>query len=212
TLGAGATQRAIHASAPGTGLALDAAWVPALGLTAGARVPLDDWFVRVGMRYETSLGLELQDQAPQPASPLSARTHRFEAGIAPGVDLAALELALRLGYDLRVLSVVERGAIPAFTLHGPFERLEVQLSHLDGLLHVSAAPELSAVVSVSKAFRRAANVDGYGLGYGGEAALRAALGSRFALALRYRQSHVSLDAEHDDVERYLMLEGFLHCD
>jgi hypothetical protein len=212
--GAGMMQRTMQSVTPEGPLALDTGWAPAAALGVGARAWHKQYFLRLDLHYETSLGLTLQNEVSSDGAPLRARAHRFEAGVAPGMHFReSVGLALRLAYGVRALGIVEEGSIGAFTLHGPVLRLELELPLLAGRLLLRVAPELGFIVSATEEFRVYSGVRGSGLAYGGEASIRAMVWKRVSLALRYREAHIRLAGgrQHEDIERFLLLHAALRC-
>jgi hypothetical protein len=217
--GLGVTERTIHVpSAPG-GLSLDTAFAPALAVRLLARIADESRFLRLQLSYQTSLHMEAGERLSQPtemaASTTPIRSHRFEAGLAPGLRLGnsshSPALGLFMGYWLRSFSAVSELRFASFTLHGPMLRLEFELPVASGLFLLRIGPEANLIVARTAMLERQAGLHGLGFAYGGEASVRIVVSDLISLRLSYRESRAQirsvLQANLEDVERYLLLDA-----
>ena len=209
---AGATQRLITVPATQGKLSFTSNPVPALALQLTAAVMGTDLFGAVHLGYQTSVGLVAHESLTldPSASSVATRSHRFEAGVTPGLLLGSraspAQLGISLNYVLRAFASVSPLAIPAYTLHGPAVRLELELP-LFGLLSIRLAPEVALILGVTPALRRAAILTGAAFAIGGEGSLSLRVTQRFAVLLDYRESHSLLQRDGTsmtDVERYVL--------
>lgn len=216
TVSGGTTYRLIEVPAIDGVRRLDTGWVPAVGLEVrtsfrGERLRLD-----VAAHYQTSLHTFGSQHTTDPTSQvltLPIRSHRFEAGFAPGLQFGAGDGALAagvfVGYGVRALGSVAELQVPRFTEHGPLVRLEVDIPIAGETVRLRIAPEASAILSVTEEVQRLAATDALGFTFGGEATLNGRLATWLHLALSYRESHVMLHAARTssfkDVERYVLL-------
>jgi hypothetical protein len=214
-VGIGAAQRGIDAPSADGLRRLDFGPAPAvmLEIDSGARVGA--YQLGVALSYRTSVLGRVRDVAAGPgadSSRVPVRSHHFEGGargrLAFGADPRASTLGLFVGYGVRAFSSVAVLRVPAFSLHGPVARLELELQ-LPAALRLRLAPELAWLPSVSRALREASAFTGNVWAIGGAATLMLPLGERFDLLLDYRESHAWTAAyaaqSFSDVERYLLL-------
>jgi hypothetical protein len=200
-------------------MTLETGLAPALNLRLSGRISDQQHFLRVRVGYQTSTGIAAGDRlrvlTTGPAT-TPVRSHRFEAGIAPGLWLGSspggAALGLFIGYGVRALGSVAELLIPRFTLHGPMFRVELELP-LSQLWSLRVAPEGHLIISMTEDLRRAGALDKVGMAYGGEASLQVRVFSRASLRASYRESHAyaragtAANAHFVDVERYLVVDA-----
>jgi hypothetical protein len=165
------------------------------------------------LRYQTSVGFRVQED-PVFGLPnrVSVRADRLELSAAPtfrfGDSPTAAQLAFPIGASVRGFwPEVHNLLTPRYVMLGPFVRPELQLSLTDSLT-LRIGPEFEWILLFSKHLTNN-GVKRQGIALGGEAGLRLALGSIFALDLSYRQSTAMADVNYGptfrDVERFLTL-------
>ena len=197
---------------------LSSGLTPAMQLSLCGRWRADTRHLDLLRSYQSSVHARARDRAGDPmlmASEASIRSHRFEAGLKPGLALSRAslpaELGLFLGYAVRAFGSVETLRIPRFSLHGPLLRAELRLP-LASWLRLSLAPEAQLVISMSHDLRELAGLPRSTWGLGAQAALEASLSSAWTLGLSYRESHVRATGSEgrlwQDVERYALVGLF----
>jgi hypothetical protein len=215
--GGGVTSRTIRVPAGDGPRALATGLVPALAVRVYGRLQDASRFLGLRLSYQTSLGVHAAQTVPDLsliASETHIRSHRFEAGLVPGMFLGdspnSAALSLFVGYGLRALASVAEIRVPRFTLHGPLARIEVELPLIAGRLSLRFAPELQVVVGMTQQLRAAAGLGSTALAFGGEASARLQLAGPFAARLCYREAHARSTGHEghvfEDIERYLTLE------
>jgi hypothetical protein len=217
--GAGVTERTIELPTAQGRMTLNTGLAPALNLRLSARIRNEQRFLRVRVGYQTSSGIAAGDRlrvlTAGPAT-TPVRSHRFEAGIVPGMWLgngpSSPALGLFIGYGVRAFGSVAELLVPRFSLHGPMLRLELELP-LSPLWSLRVAPEGHLIISMTEDLRRAGALDKIGMAYGGEASLQVRVFSRASLRASYRESHAyaragtAANAHFVDVERYLVVDA-----
>jgi hypothetical protein len=147
------------------------------------------------LRYQTSLGLRVQEHPPFALpNELSARSGFGELSLAPTFRLEsgktnreAIRLAVPVGLSLRSFWPDVRELLtPGYSLVGPFVRAQVILP-IHASFRLRAGPELQAILVLDEHMKKA-GLQGQGLALGAEIA--AALGpvGPFSLELGYRLS------------------------
>jgi hypothetical protein len=196
------TQQGLQRLSPAVFPALD------LGVLVEAW-PRAHWSLGISLRYQTSVFDELHEPAPN-AEPiaLQARSHHLELGVAPVVHLSdspdAVALSFLAGWTLRVFwPDVHHVEVMRQVLSGPYVRPEL-IVPIVSALWFGIGPELDWIVTINQALRDT-GVDNQGVALGGQAYLRLHLGD-YRIAVSYRESHVFLGADFEDVERYGILE------
>jgi hypothetical protein len=211
----GATYRLIEIAARDGQHRLDTGWVPAVALDVRAAFGGDRAQVALGAHYETSLHTFGSQHSPDPTSqvlPTPIRSHRFEIGVTPSLRFGSIDsfaAGVFIGYALRAFGSVAELQVPRFTEHGPLLRLELDIPVIGSVLRIRLAPEVSGLVSISRAVRRLGETDRFGIAFGGEASLRLRIVEWLALELDYRESHAFVHSAFADpfrdVERFALL-------
>ena len=212
---AGLTERRLEVPSSEGPRHLDTGLEPALLLRLAGRYRSDTRFLGLSLAYASSVHARVSDLVGDHSvvpSEVAIRSHRFEAGLAPGLYLSsrprAASLSLLAGYAVRAFGSVEVLRIPRFSLHGPLVRLAFEVPLLDGL-SLRIAPEAQLVASISEGLRALAGLPRGALGLGAEVALQLRLQRAWHAALQYREAHVratGLERAHfQDIERYLVL-------
>jgi hypothetical protein len=186
---------------------------PALDLALRVHAwPADAFSLAVLLRYQTSLGLTIEERPPFALrNRVDARAERAELSVAPtfrlGSSAAAPALAFPVGFGLRSFwPDVHEMMTPGYTLLGPQLRAELVLP-LGDVLALRVGPELQVIIAIDESIR-AEGVERSGLAYGGEAVLQLRLGRVFAVELTYRESHAVVASfwtgrdDFEDVERF----------
>jgi hypothetical protein len=215
--GGGVTSRTLELPAPDGPRSLATGLAPALSIRLAGRVQNSSRFLGWRLSYQSSVGLHATNTVPDVSltpSETHIRSHRFEAGVAPGLFLSrspdSVALSLFAGYGLRALASVAELRIPRFTLHGPVARLELDVPLFAGRLSVRLAPDVQWLVGMTHQLRTLSGIDGAAIALGGEASMRLHLIGAWAARLCYREAHVrstGLDGRaFEDIERYLTLE------
>jgi len=194
----------------------DAAFFAAAAGLRAALFPEDAFSLAFLARYDTSLGLSVE-QPPPFALPntIHVRAEHIELSVAPTFRLTAtpvpLTLSLPLGFSMRTfLPDLHNPTLPGFSLLGPSLRAELS-ARFGSRVSLRLGPELEWVFVAGQAVRRN-GVDGSGFALGGEAVVAVKVVSVLALELAYRESHAfvsSRDALPDlrDVERFAILRA-----
>lgn len=188
------------------------AMFPALDI--GLRVvawPDEGFSLAFAVRYQTSLGLEVEDDPSfAPPTRVAVRAERVEVAAAPGLRLGdsprAMLLSVPLGLGVRTFwPHVHDLPVVGYSLLGPFVRPELSLA-LGDALTVRIGLEGQWIVAVDRVLQ----LDGVaatGFGLGGEVGLKVPLGRKLALDLSYRQVHAIVPGQLGkrdlvDVERF----------
>jgi hypothetical protein len=216
-IGIGAGQRGVALTDARGGLqSLDTDYYPVLDLGLHGAVSLSSLFsLGLQLRYQTSLGLHAKETPTgRLGEDTSLRSHHVQFGVVPSFRFAESEdaatLQLLLGWAVRGLRSVTDVTIPAFTLHGPLLRAELEIP-IGNFFAVRLAPELLAIVGVSSELRAQAGIDGGGYGLGGEFVIAVRAQPWLAFELSYRQARISLATHRPtaftDTEQYVTLRS-----
>jgi hypothetical protein len=182
-----------------------------------ATPPRGHFYFSVSGRYQTSVFL-VGHETPSGGVPreTTMRAQVGQWGLTPGYRFTngpqSSMLGVFLGWNVRALGLVDALSIPTYTLHGPCLRPEAHFA-LGDSLKLRVGVELVVLMSISEDMRNLAAVSSSGLGLGAEATLTFRLFEGFAVAVNFRESHVSVPTEwgvsFNDVERFLSLQGVL---
>ena len=120
--------------------------------------PHDGFSLGVLLRYQSSLGLTIEEQPPFALhNRVAARSARAELSVAPTFRLGsagtAPALAVPVGFTLRSLwPEVHEMMTPGYSLIGPHLRLELVVP-LGNVLALRVGPELQAIIAIDESIR-----------------------------------------------------------
>lgn len=215
-VGAGLTQRSLTVPSNEGTRTLDPGLTPALHLGLSGRYRSERRNIGLHLTYQSSAHARTRDAVGDGSlvpSEAAIRSHRFEAGVMPGLFLSAADdaasIALFAGYAVRAFGSVEVLRIPRFSLHGPVLRVELRIPILPWLA-LRASPEGQLVLGISQELRALSGLPRTLLGFGGEVALEVRVHHGWVAALLYREAHLVAHGIESrtftDAERYIVLE------
>jgi hypothetical protein len=209
--GGGLGMRSLRRPVTGGVQRLGTAYFPAADLALSVRVgPNNPFTLDVLLRYETSLGLTIQE-TPLFALPneQDVRSEHAELSVAPGFRLgdspSSPRVSIPLGGVFRNFWPADHHLqTPRYTLFGGVARVQLEAS-LGSVVRVRAGPE----VQVFGALGTDLTDNGVklpGFAFGGEASIEFRLSTTFLLEVQYRQANAVASVEVGpsflDIERF----------
>ena len=176
--------------------------------------PDDSFSLGVLLRYQSSLGLEI-DERPLFGLPtsLDVRAERIEVSVAPtfrlGDSSTSVALGFPLGFAMRTFwPEANEFRTPGYSLAGPQLRAELIIPFSESF-GLRLGPELIWALAIDDSIT-SQGVASQAIAIGGEAALHLQLGAVLGIELCYRESHAFASttvttALFEDVERFAVV-------
>jgi hypothetical protein len=185
---------------------------PALDVGLAVHVwPQDSFSLGMLLRYQSSVGLEIEEQPLFALSnSLDARAERLEVSVAPtfllGDSPSSVALGFPIGFGMRTFwPEANEFRTPGYSLAGPMLRAELSIPFGDSV-GLRLGPELLWAVALDDSLT-SQGVGSQAIAIGGELALHFQLGAVLGIELCYRESHAFASttvttALFEDVERF----------